>query len=191
MSVSHGSLLATLATAPAAATGPLLAAAAVLVVAGLAKLLRPTPTAIVMARAGLGGRDVHARLLGGVEVVTGSAAVVLGGRLSAAAVGLCYLAFAAFTARQVASGEPADCGCFGAASAPTTLVHVVANAGLAALAGWASLAPVGGIRELWSAGAGTALGLLLIVAVATMALRALLTDLPAALAAGRGHAEAS
>ena len=164
-----------------ALTGPLLAAAAVVVVAGVAKLRRPAPTGLALARLGLPGTDRAVRALGAAEVAVAGLAAVLGG-LVAVPLAVLYLGFAAVSAAQLrqaaATGEAADCGCFGDHSAPIGRTHVVINLALAALVLAGVLTDVDGLVT------GVADAPVALAAVAALALvaeagiRALLTDLP-------------
>jgi len=173
-----------IAAAPPPALAPLLVAAVVLAVAGVAKLRRPAPTGLALARLGLPGSDAAVSVLGAVEIVAAAAAAAFGGPLAAPVVVL-YLGFAAVTAAQVraarTSGTESDCGCFGDRSAPVGPGHVAVNLALAAGAavGAASDGVVGGLDD--AVGATVLTGLL--AAVAAAGVRGLLTDLPAARAA--------
>ncbi|HXH55768.1 MauE/DoxX family redox-associated membrane protein [Iamia sp.] len=168
------------------ATGPLVAAAFVLAVAGAAKLRRPAPTGLALARAGLPGSDPIVRALGAAEVVVAAGTVALGGPW-AAPLALLYVGFAAFTTLQVVSarrtGEVADCGCFGERSAPVGATHVAANLALAAIGLWALVAPTAGVAASLDASLGATVGVVALGLLAAAAIRALLTDLPALTAA--------
>lgn len=159
------------------ALGPLLVAAALLAVAGWEKLGRPAPTALALARAGARVPDAAVQLLGLVEVSVAVVAIVAGG-VAGVPVAVLYLGFAAFTARQVlvarATGEAADCGCFGDSSAPVGWAHVVVNLGLGA--GGVAAAAVGadGLAAAGPSGAGVGV----VAVVAAVGVRGLLTDLP-------------
>ncbi len=131
--------------------GPFYAVAALLAVAGLAKLARPLATADALRRAGLPGSPLVGRLVGAVELAAATVAVLAGSAATAIAVAGCYLGFAAFTARLVAGGQDEDCGCFGAAPTPASRLHVVLNLGAAVVAGVAAADPPGGISEVVAA----------------------------------------
>ena len=122
--------------------GPYLAAALLLVAAGLAKVRRPADTAIALRRAGLRVPDGLVRAGAGAEVAAGCWAFT-SGRLAAGAVALSYLGFAGFVALALRRGSPvSSCGCFGSgdkADSPPTVSHVVLNLAAAATSGWAAL----------------------------------------------------
>ncbi|MDX6198636.1 MAG: hypothetical protein QOJ79_1787 [Actinomycetota bacterium] len=122
-----------------AATAPYLAAALLLVAAGLAKaveplsLVRALRAAGVRVRAPLLARWV--RGLSAVEALLGVVAVVRPGPLVATAVAISYAGFSAFVLRALRSGSPlASCGCFGKTDTPPTPGHAVATALLAVAA---------------------------------------------------------
>lgn len=168
------------------ATGPLVAAAVLLAGAGVAKLQRPAPTGLALARAGLPGSDLVVRTLGHTEITIAIAAALLGGWL-AAPLALAYLGFAAFTALQVrraaAGGEAADCGCFGDHSAPLGWTHVAINLALAGAAVLAVATSAAGVIDAGSEAPGATVAVIALAVVAAFGVRALLTDLPALTAA--------
>lgn len=164
------------------ALGPLLVAAVLLAVAGVAKLRRPAPTGLALARTGLPGSDPLVRLLGLVEVASALAAAAVGG-VAAVPVVVLYLGFAAFTAVQVrraaATGEAADCGCFGDADAPVGGTHVGVNLALAAAAVAAAAVGADGVIGAVGGDAGPTVAVVALALVAAAGVRALLTDLAA------------
>lgn len=119
--------------------GPYLAGAALLVVAGLAKVVRPEDTARALAL--LVGRPLRAlraavRIGAVAEVVVGVVALVLPRTVPASLVAASYAGFAVVTVVVRARGGPlASCGCFGTPDTPATRLHVVVDLGLAAAAG--------------------------------------------------------
>lgn len=161
------------------ATAPLVVAAALLASAGAAKLRRPAPTGLALARVGLPGSDGAVRALGAVELVVAAAAVALGGPV-AAAVAVLYAGFAAFTTVQVArarrTGVAADCGCFGSDGAPVDATHVTVNVALAAGASWAAVAPADGVAG-WADAPLAAAVTVVLALVAAVGTRAVLTEL--------------
>jgi hypothetical protein len=164
------------------ALGPLVVAALLLAVAGIAKVRRPAPTGLALARLGLPGSDLLVRLLGAVEVVASVGAVAVGG-IAAVPVAVLYLGFAVFTAVQVrraaATGETADCGCFGAGDAPVGWTHVVVNGALAAAAVAAVAVGADGVAGALGSDGPATVAVVALAAVAATGTRAVLTDLPA------------
>lgn len=113
----------------------------VLAVAGASKVVDPSEVATTLSALGLGGRRT-ARLLGAAEVVVAVGAMTFGGRLSAVVVGVAYAAFAVIVVVARRAGL-ASCGCFGARSAPPSIVHVVVDVASAGIA-WVAAANRGG-----------------------------------------------
>ena len=99
------------------ATGPLLAAAALLAVAGVAKLRRPAPTGLALARLGLPGSDGLVRTLGAVEVLVAAPAALAGGTGPPCRWPCSTWASQPVSGAQLRTaartGTAADCGCFG------------------------------------------------------------------------------
>lgn len=128
------------------------AAAVLLAVAGIAKLRTPGPAATMLA--GLGIRPLRraraaARTAGAVEAVVAVAAIGFGGHLTTAALAACYLVLAAVALRLVLAGEPAPCGCFGAADGDVGPAHVVVDLAALAVSVVAAVAGSSGITD-WS-----------------------------------------
>ena len=117
------------------------AAAVLLIVAGAAKIARPSSAAGLFESLGLPVRPVSggltpsattaAALFGVVELGLGTVALAAGGVPLAVSVGVFYVLLAAGAARAVRAGA-ADCGCFGTSDTPPTWLHVIANLALAA-----------------------------------------------------------
>jgi Methylamine utilisation protein MauE len=125
--------------------GPYLVAAGLLVVAGLAKAIRPDDTARALSTLAGGARAgraiplrvtraaVRAGALG--EAALGLAALAAPRPVTAAFVALSYTAFAAVVALAWWRGGPlATCGCFGRPDTPPTAVHLLLDVALAAAA---------------------------------------------------------
>ncbi len=117
--------------------GILSAAALLLVVAGLAKLRDPGParSAIVAARLPGGARVRSpwvARSVGAAEVLVGTAALLVGGRWTAALLGASYLLLALVAWRLLSVASGTGCGCFGATGAPISRWHLALDLGFAA-----------------------------------------------------------
>jgi hypothetical protein len=123
-----------------AATAPYLAAALLLVAAGLAKAVEPLSLVRALRAAGLRVRAPllarWVRVLAAAEAVLGVVAVVRPGPLVAASVAISYAGFTAFVLRALRSGSPlASCGCFGKTDTPPTPGHAAVTAALAVAAG--------------------------------------------------------
>ena len=126
--------------------GPLFAAALLLGVAGLLKVLTPGPTRIALRHAGLPDSTLAARTIGVGELAVTAVVIGWGGRVGAALLALAYLGFAAFSARVItATRGRASCGCFGASDAPLTRLHVRVDLAIAAVALVAVVDPVPGL----------------------------------------------
>jgi hypothetical protein len=114
---------------------PALVAAGVLAYAGGAKLLDPTMTAGALRTMGLPASAWLVRLGAAAEVALGVAAVVVGGGVLWALVGLSYTLFALFVVVALVSGRPiGSCGCVGRVDIPPTWIHVALNALMGAAA---------------------------------------------------------
>ena len=115
--------------------GPFLAAAALLVLAGAAKVLDPSSTVRALRSLGLPHGRLLVRAGAAVEAGVGVAALTTGGRPAALAVAASYLLFTAVVVRGlVRGGVLASCGCFGKADTPPTRTHVAVTAGFAVVA---------------------------------------------------------
>lgn len=117
--------------------GPFLAAAGLLVVAGVPKVLDPLPLVRALRAAGLPVGRHLVRGFAVVEVALGAWALLAPGRYAAGLVAAAYLAFTAFVARVLTRGGVlGSCGCFGKPDTPATRTHLVltALASLTALA---------------------------------------------------------
>jgi len=115
--------------------GPYLAGCLLLAVAGVAKAFRPLDTArAVAAVVPLPLAAVRSLVRAGAlaEGAVGTAGFVHPSPVTAGAVALSYVGFAAFVAVVLARGGPlASCGCFGKPDTPATRVHVVVDLVLA------------------------------------------------------------
>lgn len=130
-------------------TGPLMAAALLLGVAGVAKVANPDPTRVALRTAGLPGTAWFVRMIAAGEIVLGIVAVAVGGRLGAVLLGLAYLGFAGFSIRVISTSRgKASCGCFGASDAPLGKLHVVINLGIAVAAAVALVDPMASLATV-------------------------------------------
>lgn len=122
---------------------PLAAAAALLVVAGAPKVLRPLPAVRALRSAGRRVPPALVRVAGGAEAGLGLATLAFGGRPAAALVAASYAGFTGFVllARR-RGGVLSSCGCFGRADPPATGSHAVVTAGFALLCAGATIWPV-------------------------------------------------
>ena len=151
----------------------------VLVVAGVSKASDPSDTGATLGALGLPGGAAAARAVGVVEVLLGLGGLVVGGPWFAAGVALAYLAFAVVVAVARRRDLP-TCGCFGAASAPPSWVHVAVNGTSAAVA--AAAAVVGpvpaadGLSDLGGTGVVVA-GLVLLATGLVVVVDTVLADL--------------
>lgn len=115
------------------ALGPFLAAAALLVLAGVPKVVDPSSLVRALRSVGLPSAAPLVRLLAAGEVVVGAAALARPGRLTGVLVLLAYGAFTAFVALALRRGGVlASCGCFGRPDTPPTTSHLLVTALLAA-----------------------------------------------------------
>jgi hypothetical protein len=136
--------------------GLYLVACGLLVVAGVAKAVRPGDTA--RALAGLvpvsaPRMRIVVRLGSMGEVALGSVALIVPSTASAGLVALSYAAFAITVAyARSKGGAIASCGCFGRPDTPATILHVMVNVGLAvSAAAMAIAAPTGTIFSILAA----------------------------------------
>jgi hypothetical protein len=129
-----------------------LAGAALLVIAAIAKLRTPGPTASLLRRLRLPAAPAAVRVLGVGELTVAAVALVGGWAMLPLAVA--YLAFTvvAVTVRWRAPRQ--SCGCFGSSDAPVTFGHVAVTA--IVTAGAAVAAATGsGIATLGHSAVGT------------------------------------
>jgi hypothetical protein len=167
------------------AAGPFFVVAALLGVAGLAKVRRPLPTAQAMRTAGLPGSLGLARALGVIEVVVALLALGFGGPSTALVVAAAYVAFASVSIRLVARGAAGGCGCFGDESAPVTNLHVGLDLVAAVLAGLAALWPTDGLPSIVADEPASSVVLIGLVAIGVALFQAAFTALPELTAAAR------
>ncbi|HZM55698.1 MAG TPA: MauE/DoxX family redox-associated membrane protein [Acidimicrobiales bacterium] len=130
-------------------------ACVLLVVAGIAKAIRPDDTARALAAA----TPLPMPLLRGVircgsiaEAALGAMALALPRTVSAGLVALSYLCFASVVAyARSKGGAISSCGCFGTPDTPATTLHVVVDVALGIAAALvASAGPTGSIASVLS-----------------------------------------
>jgi len=154
-----------------ALAGPFLAAAALLVLAGVGKVLDPLPLVRALRSAGLRLRPSAVRVGAGLEAALGLWAVVLGGRVATALVAASYAAFTGFVLLALLRGGVlASCGCFGKADTPPTRTHAAVTGGLALAVAATAVRPFGTLADLLSGSPSHGVPLL----AATLALGAML-----------------
>ena len=152
--------------------GLYLVAAALLVVAGVAKVFRPDDTARALGaalpvpglRAASGPLRWVVRAVAGVEAALGVVALVRPGPIPAALVAFSYLAFAGLlVVVRSRGGALASCGCFGRPDTPVTAAHVVIDVGLGVSAAVvAAGVPAGWLFTVLAAQPGGGVPLLLV-----------------------------
>jgi methylamine utilization protein MauE len=129
-------------------TGLYLAAAALLVAAGVAKAVRPDDTTRALAatfRVAPGRVRVGVRLLATAEAALGLTALAWPQPVPAALVAASYVGFAAVLGVvRSTGGAIASCGCFGRPDTPVTSVHIAADLCLGAAAAGVAAADLHG-----------------------------------------------
>lgn len=131
-------------------------AAALLVLAGIVKVVRPRATAQALLDAGLPGSTRIARGVGVVEILVGVWALAAPATGGALVLGVLYLAFAGFLGYVLrAHPEAGSCGCAGPTPVPPSRLHLVLNV-VAGVAGLAYAAISGPSAIAWLDGLGWA-----------------------------------
>ena len=168
-------------------SGPLFIALGVLVVAGVAKTLRPSPTAAALSALSVPQPLIAARLLGVAEIILGLSAAIFGLPVLYGLVAAAYGAFTLFVLWALNGNQQVvSCGCFGHEDTPPTMGHVVFNAVAVAIAALAVTDPTtiadfdGTLAEGVLTVAAVALGVATVIAA--------LSALPRVLALVRGTA---
>ena len=123
--------------------GVLWAAAVLLGIAGLGKVLRPGPTSRAVIAAEIPGANVLSarpvvRLVGIIELGVGLAVIAGGGALPAGLLAGSYLLLAGVAWRMLRLAPDSDCGCFGTSSEPVSFAHLIVN-GVGVLIGAAAV----------------------------------------------------
>ena len=170
--------------------GPFAAAAAVLAVAGVAKVARPGPTAAALRAARLPAHRAVVVALGGAEAAIGVGGLTVGSRLFGALVAACYLGFAGFVAVLRRRGTDTSCGCFGQPDTPPTRLHLGLNLAAAAVALLAVRWPVRLGSAVRALPPGDGLLLLALVAACVWLAYLSLSLLPGTLERGAGRGRA-
>ena len=168
------------------AAGPFMIAALLVALGGAAKAARPADTANALRGVGVPARPWSVRLGGGLELLIGTYALVVGDRLGAALVAASYLLFAGFVTVALVRRAPiATCGCFGKADSPPSVLHLVLDLG-AVVAALAVMADPGvGVGDVLAEQPLAGIPYLLLVATGTGLAYVGLTSLPRVLALAR------
>ena len=118
-----------------ALTGPALAIAGLLALAGAQKVLDPTMTVGALRALHLPASALAVRIGAAAELVLGVTAIGFGGPVTWSLVALSYLVFAAFVLAALRRGTMiGSCGCFGREDTPPHWSHVALNGALAGVA---------------------------------------------------------
>ncbi len=161
--------------------------AGVLLVAGIAKVVRPSATATALRALRVPSPMVATRLLGAGEIALTGAAIAIGSPVLWAGVALAYVVFTVFILWALRDGDVlGSCGCFGREDTPPTPGHAAFNAAAATIAGLAVVDPVR--LADFDGSAFAAVLLVCLVAVGTAVAIAALTELPRTLALAKGTA---
>ena len=163
-----------------ALVGPFLIVCVILAVGGAAKIAAPIQARRAIRAVGLEVPLWTVRALGLGEITLAVAAALKGDTILPIAVGMAYLAFAAFVVLMLRSGAGTSCGCFGSASTPPSGLHVAVNVACGAVA--IGAAGVDGLVTTLDDQAGAGLPLVALVLVGSYAMYLLLTALPTVLA---------
>ena len=153
-----------------ALAGPFLAAAALLALAGVTKVVDPRPLVRALRSVGLRVPAPLVRAGALAQTALGVVAAVTGWRVAAVLVALSYAAFTGFVLVALTRGGVlASCGCFGKQDVPPTRTHAALTGLLALAAAAVAVRPLGGLWGRLQEAPGTGAALL----VATSALAAL------------------
>jgi hypothetical protein len=160
--------------------GPFHVIVGLLLVAGVAKFLRPGATADVAQAAGIAAATWVVRIFAVVEVAAAMAAFIVGGWIAALAVGVLYLVFAGFVlmlkARRITT---AGCGCFGQKTEdPPGSLHIAVDVVAAVIAVVAAVVSVPGIAAVLADQPLVGVPYVGFVALGVWLLMVMLTDLP-------------
>jgi hypothetical protein len=163
--------------------GPLLVFAGLLVAAGVAKGVAPQAAAGALRAMHLPSQLVLVRALGTVEVLLGVWVLYSGSAPAAFALGLFYLGFAVFVIVALARRLPiGSCGCFGKDDTPPTWIHVAFDLVGVAVAGIATLRPIGNPTAWLDSLAPHAVGYLIVTSAVLLFSYILLAELPKTMA---------
>jgi hypothetical protein len=161
-----------------ALTGPLLIAAGLLVVSGLAKLMAPAAATRALAVAGLPGSPALVRMLSAVETALGVAALTSSETMTAAGLAVVYAGFAGFA--MLLTRRRAACGCFGDSEAPASRAQAILSAVVASVCTLAVFRPAHDLDWVLAQKPVTSATLLVGSAACVYAVVLVYTQLPAA-----------
>jgi len=171
-------------------SAPLYIVTGVLLVAGLAKVVRPSATATALRALRIPQPMQATRLLGLVEIAMSIAAIITGAAILWAGIALSYAAFTVFILWALNGNQDvASCGCFGHEDTPPTPGHAAFNAAASAVAALAVIDPVR-LSDFDGTVAEGILAAVLIVTGIALAIGAL-TTLPRTISLARGTAAPS
>jgi hypothetical protein len=144
------------------------------VIAGIAKIARPAPAQAAARAAGVRVSRRGIVVFGLLEVGSGIAGGLLGGR-AALAVAACYVVLAVVAIALLIRAPATPCACLGASNAVVTRTHVAINVGAA---GFAAVAATGGsplieLSDSWVSGVVIAVLVGCCVQLAVLALETL------------------
>jgi hypothetical protein len=169
-----------------ALSGPALVAAALLVVAGAAKVVDPAMTVGALRALRLPSSPTLVRAGAAAEVVLGLTALAVGGPLPWALVALSYLGFGAFVVAALRAGTMVgSCGCFGREDTPPHPLHVGLDLALAATAAAVAVGGTGSLLGALADAPGEGAVVVALSALAVFLLYAGFVDVPRTLVRGR------
>ena len=172
----------------AALTGPALAIASLLAMAGAQKLVDPTMTVGALRALRVPSSPLLVRAGSSTELALGIAAITVGGAALWWAVAASYLAFAAFVVAALRKGTMiGTCGCFGREETPPHWTHVDLNVALAGVAVLTAVRSPAAPLDALTAEPAVAIGVLALSALALCLLYAAYVELPRTLAAASDH----
>jgi hypothetical protein len=134
--------------------GPFLAACALLLVAGVGKVMRPDPARLAARAAGIRVPRVGIVAFGLLEVAIGGTGAV-GGGFGAFGVAACYLLLGFVAVRLLQRAPATPCACLGSSTAVVTRTHVAVDlaAALVAIGAASGGSPWSRLSGHWVSGA--------------------------------------
>lgn len=151
-------------------------AAALVAVAGAAKILRPAVTSKALSPSRFPVAPSLVRVLGSGEVALALVVLAVGGRVAFAVLAVSYAGFTLVAVHQRGAGR--SCGCFGASDTTVGPLHLVTDGVAGALAVAASVLVAPSLPALLPGGTVAAATSVLLMGVGTALGRMLLTSLP-------------